>query len=398
MSECSARPYRRLGAFLVLFAATVAGCGASSPRPQATTSDDPLRLEQAEIDALPADLRLTLAEDAHHYFRYIADRFVGLECEVADDGPTVNLHGDAHVEQYLVTTLGRGLGDFDEATTGPVSIDLVRLGTSIRIASRMRSWDPDALWQRFLEGYLAALEDEDAAAPEPRFAVRTRATFQDDHGALLDWCDSLFQSTSSVEAARVEVALDSYVEMLARHRPGLEPRAYEVVTIGPHRLGVGSRRASNYLIRTRGPTDDPSDDLILEAKEVTRNPRATCLPISRRTDALRILVADARLAYAPFQDVGFVELNGRPYWIHEWVNDYTELDVSDSSLTLTELQEVLYDVGVQLGRGHPRGLGDPYEAELRIDLRRFLIREADSIWRRAGALADAVWGAWETMR
>ncbi|MEQ9080796.1 MAG: DUF2252 family protein, partial [Sandaracinaceae bacterium] len=289
------------------------------------------------------------------------------------------------------------LGDFDEATTGPVSIDLVRLATSIRIASRMRGWSARSLWTRFLQGYIAALEDESFTAPEPRFASRARGRFADDHAALLMRSESLLTPLDARVSAEVEVALASYVEMLRRRRPDLDARWFEVVTIGSHQLGVGSRRATNCLIRTRGPTDDPSDDLILEAKEVTRNPLAECLPISRRTDPLRILVADARLAYAPFRDVGFVEVNGRPYWVHEWVNDYVELDVSDPEVDQDVIGEVLYDVGVQLGHGHPRELGDPYETELRSDLSRYVVERADTLWGFSARLANTLWSAWQEL-
>ncbi len=45
--------------------------------------------------------------------------------------PTVNLHGDPHVEQYSVTESGRGLTDFDDASTGPAALDIVRFAVSI---------------------------------------------------------------------------------------------------------------------------------------------------------------------------------------------------------------------------------------------------------------------------
>ena len=114
---------KRLLASVLLVVAGCSGAGAAPGRPPSEV--EPLSLPAVEQRQLDADLLLELRRDPHHYFRYLAGEFVSRECHVASRGPLVNLHGDAHVEQYLVTSLGRGLGDFDEATTGPVEIDLV---------------------------------------------------------------------------------------------------------------------------------------------------------------------------------------------------------------------------------------------------------------------------------
>jgi len=370
---------------------------ACAPRPPVTPVDprERLVLDDEEAAALDPELAARLASDAHEYFRYVSNRFVGLECELAAEGPIVNLHGDAHLEQYLVTSLGRGMGDFDEATTGPASIDLLRLAASIRIVSRARDFDADALWRQFLEGYLTALRDPEVRAPEPALVARVRAAFTRDHAALLSFAESLLRPVPEREAARVEVAFADYVEMLARHRPELDARELEILEVGTHGLGVGSRRASNYLIRARGPTDAPGDDLVLEAKEVTRNPLASCLPIAQGDHPLRVLVADARLAYSPFRDVGLVRIDGRPYWVHEWVDDYVELDVHDPRTSEDDLREVLYDIGVQLGVGHPRALNDPYAGELRQELLTFVGSRGGALWTLADRLARLTWAAWE---
>ena len=381
-----------------LTGASCAGIRTDPPRQAADADTDfahTLQLAPSELATLDPELRTTLRDNPHHYLRYVANRFVGVSCEVANEGATVNLHGDPHLEQYVVTSLGRGLSDFDEATIGPVGIDLIRLATSIRIASRMRGWDSELLWARFVEGYLHALADPALSVPEPDYARRRREAFTDDHLALLDRAESLMVPVGSEDSAAVEVSLAAYVQMVRRRRPGLDERQFEVVRIGRHQLGIGSRRATNYLIRTRGPTDDASDDLLLEAKEVTRNRHAECLPTSRSADPLRILLANERIAYEPFRDVGFVEIGGRPFWIHEWLNDYVELEVTDNTLDQETVASVLLDVGMQLGHGHPRALGEPYQAELNDEMSRFMDRRARSHWRRSERLAEAAWTAWE---
>lgn len=351
--------------------------------------------EQRQIDpVLLAELR----RDPHQYFRFLAHAFVSRECAVAARGPAVNLHGDVHLEQYLVTSLGRGLGDFDDATTGPAGMDLVRIATSIRIASRMRSWDAWALWNGFVEGYVAALRDPTTRAPVPRYVTRIEEGFHHDHARLLAWCETLLEPISDERRARLEIAFATYADSLMARRPELRPEAFEIIRVGRHHLGVGSRHHRNYLIRTRGPSAAPEDDLVFEAKAVATNPDATCLPDAARPDPLRVLVADARIAYAPFRDVGAVSIAGRPYWIHEFVDDYVEVDLEDDALDQAQMLELAYDMGVQLGLGHPRSIAAPYGDELRRQLVAFVGDEGEALWEVSGRMFRQVWEGWEQLR
>ena len=55
-------------------------------------------------------------------------------------------------------------------------------------------------------------------------------------------------------------------------------------------------------------------------------------------------------------------------------------------------------MGVQLGHGHPRGLGGAFQAELRTRLRRFLVEREAAPWEVSGRLAGALWSAWRELR
>lgn len=106
---------------------------------------------------------------AHGYFRFINVPFSEHVCRLFDadvrNVPRTNLHGDAHLEQYAVTELGRGLTDFDDSSTGPFVLDLVRFGVSVRLACREHGWleQCDDVFREFLRGYRAAL-----ANPRPK--------------------------------------------------------------------------------------------------------------------------------------------------------------------------------------------------------------------------------------
>jgi len=91
----------------------------------------------------------------------------------------VNLHGDAHLEPYAVTRLGRGLTDFDDTTKGKPVIDLVRFGTSILLAAREKGWtsSESSLLDAFFRGYRATLRNPGLQIHTPEFATRARKGF-----------------------------------------------------------------------------------------------------------------------------------------------------------------------------------------------------------------------------
>ena len=71
----------------------------------------------------------------HGYFRFINKQFSRNICQELEEmyagSPSFNLHGDAHLEQYAVTDLGRGLTDFDDSSAGPAILDIMRFGVSL---------------------------------------------------------------------------------------------------------------------------------------------------------------------------------------------------------------------------------------------------------------------------
>src|SRR5512141_2532878 len=121
---------------------------------------DGLRVNASEPRLLARpDLADKLAATAHQYFRFVNVGFAAETCRLFADAaaqlPEVSLHGDAHVEQYAVTSIGRGLGDFDDCTRGKPVIDLVRFGASVVLAARQKGWPEEERrsLERFLRGY-----------------------------------------------------------------------------------------------------------------------------------------------------------------------------------------------------------------------------------------------------
>jgi hypothetical protein len=124
-----------------------------------------------------------ILEEPHNYFRFINIGFAEAVCVPFQKQlgaiPKVNLQGDAHLENYAVTERGRGLTDFDDATIGPMVLDLVRFGVSIHLACRANGWENKAgpIVQRFFSSYGAALENPGLTIPPPKLVDRICARF-----------------------------------------------------------------------------------------------------------------------------------------------------------------------------------------------------------------------------
>jgi hypothetical protein len=360
--------------------------------PRASLDVSPDAPELAHNPALRARLR----SGPHGYFRFVNRAFTSLVCARFADLrlPAVTLHGDAHVEQYAVTDLGRGLTDFDDSSSGPAVIDLVRFGASMRLAVEERGWreSADALWTRFWSGYELALRNPAAEAPEPALARRLQSGFEKDRLALLARAEALIDALAEPRPMMDEETKKETVATLARNS-GVPVSFFRVKKAGALHIGIGSAADEKYLFRVEGETDSHEDDVLLEFKEVRNLGTIPC--IRHDPGPTRILVGQARLAYEPFRYPGAVHVGDLNFWVHAWPLNYEELSIDDLR-SPDELEEVAYDAGVQLGRGHPKRWSDHEAAGLRralaVGLPERRVREA------AVGLAAETRAAWERFR
>ncbi len=390
----AARRGRGSAVWLVLVVA-LTGCGGEPP------PTNPLFVDPAKQDfSANAPLRERILESPHGYFRFINIPFSREVCRrlgsSVEGTPQFNLHGDAHLEQYAVTDLGRGLTDFDDSSKGPAVVDLLRFGVSLELACRERGCaaEVDRLYERFLSGYRRALEDPETEAPEPVLATRLRADFSSDREAYLAWIDSVMEPMPASETSELIAAMAPYVDVMLYEQPELGSRHFEVVDAGYLKMGIGSALDLKYLVRIRGASDGPLDDQVLEVKQVRELGGIDCIAVSKGTDPFRILLGQSRIAYQPYDLLGYVRMSGGTFWIHAWVQNYKEVGIRDDLGSVDELAEVAYDVGVQLGRGHPNQIGAPLDLQLRMEQLRLLERDRELIAQQRHELAELVVDAW----
>lgn len=346
-----------------------------------------------------------LRQTPHGYFRFtnlpfsqeVCRRF---EAEVAE-APTINLHGDAHVEQYAVTELGRGMTDFDDSSLGPAVLDLVRFGTSLRLACGQEACgeeQADALFQEFLRGYRQALEDPQEEAPEPTLAREEREAFEHDPEGYFSFVDSAMEPISDDEARELSVALGPYFEAMAEDHPHLADDFFTLERVGKLRLGVGSALDLKYLVRVRGPSTDPHDDTVLEIKQVRDIAGIPCVTADASGDPLRVLRAHLRIAHTPFRYLGYARFRGHNFWVHAWVKNYSEIDIEEAFAAPEQMAEVAFDVGWQLGLGHMKKIAEELDKQLRREQLRLLDRDAEKIAATCRDLEILTLEAWEDFK
>jgi hypothetical protein len=373
-------------------------CAASGAQAPATGA------ERLAVD--PADPRLTarpellarLTGSAHGYFRFINAAFAAEACtafsDVVDDFPDVNLHGDAHFEQYAVTSIGFGLTDFDDCTQGKPIIDLVRFGTSLMLAAREHGWGEEdgRFLDDFFRGYRDALKKPNRGRPMPKLAAEIRAGFRWDHAHTLSQAHAIIDAAPLPPESFAQTAAE-FAELIRFGRDDLPPHFFEVKRVGALAMGVGSALDEKYLATFEGWTEEDDDDLIVEAKQIRDLSGNPCL----RTDvgASRILDGQRLIAYEPFAFSAVVPRGDKYFWIHDWTDDYQEASIATVVRSKKDLKEIAYDAGIQLGRAHPkRPDGSPdktrqkatleaverFEGRIRGVVRR-LANETEAAWR-----------------
>jgi hypothetical protein len=415
--------------YSTIAAAAVASCGSApscppAASPDAADSGGPSALVAEGLAAdgpgqalgqvvlTPADLRdrpvllQQLVESPFAYFRFVGIDAAEAVCRHFSEDlsrmPVVNLHGDAHVEQYSVTQIGRGLADFDDASTGPAVIDLSRFASSVRLACRLRGWQEDEsrVLDAFFRGYRDALERPDIKPPEPSFVRRLRAEVTRTPGEFLAWSDAMMRPLGTLEQRRFEAAMDRFRLMMVEVRPDLSESFFDIKRSGGLSFGIGSALDKKLLVRIDGPTSGSDDDIVLEVKEVRDMRRISCVHAGVGAGAFRVLLGQSRIGRVPQAVLGYVPRGNdedeleRPLWVQSWSHDYRELSVADVE-SADELAEVSYDVGVQLGLGHTVQIAAPLDVQLRYAQRAMLDAYRGEIAAFADTQATASQNAWK---
>ena len=322
---------------------------------------------EAEVLALTPPLVMEgLKADPFNYFRFVNRSWIARVCEVFErDLPklgTVRLHGDAHVEQFAFTSNAWGLDDFDDSARGPAPVDIVRFLGSIELAVRQRGWGShrDALFERFFDGYQRGVLESGFQPLAPDIVEILRAKTPTSRAAFLAWGETKMEPMVGGSMKAVLAGMAAFAKVIAQSRPELPADYFRVIRAGWLRIGVGSVVVPKILARVQGLTSQPDDDELLEGKAL-RHLAGLCLEETPTSPTLRVIVGTQQigrlkhniLAAGPELALPEVGLRGqelRYWWIRSWDPSYREVTISDLR-SVTDLDAIIYDAGVQLGAG-----------------------------------------------
>jgi Uncharacterized protein conserved in bacteria (DUF2252) len=369
----------------------------------------PLRPDAGRLAAAPPALQERLREDPFVYFRLLNTDWAAAVCEAFRGElpalPTAILHGDAHLEQYAVTATAHGLDDFDDAAHGPSVIDLVRFLGSTELVARRRGWtaDRERLFDRFFDGYSRSLADPSYQPPEPAVVARLRARARKTREQFLAWGESLMQEPTALQREGFVRSL-RLVETLVRElQPDVPAGYFGLRRVGWLRMGVGSILVPKALARIEGPSPAPGDDVLLEAKQLSQLEGVPCVQVPLSGEAFRVIRAaeqigrirhDVLLVAPRREDQG---PGVRDWWVRTWDETYVEMETADLG-SPDELEEVVHDVGAQLGSTSLRESIPLLEAQLRHAELAAVRRLEPRIRATARRLVDGLLVDWERWR
>jgi hypothetical protein len=198
------------------------------------------------------------------------------------------------------------------------------------------------------------------------------------------------------EEERVRSGWFHFVALMRETTPSRPESFYRISRLGSVEIGLGSALEQKMLIRIAGETDNPRDDVILEARNHSIPEYRGC--VWRPTGgSLNVFMLTSLLAH-PLPEVFGVLPNpggaGLPeIWIQSWDRGYRELSLSDLR-DHADLDALAADAGTQLAGHFWSTFPEPLRGHQRFtQLRAFEMTEqrARSLAR---SLADEVITEW----
>lgn len=400
--------WRRRECARILLAAWLALTTAACSRPA-------LKPDPAALAGAPPELLERVRAKPYNYFRFVNHEWAARVCEIfagdMRDQPLVQLHGDAHVEQYAITSTAWGLDDFDDSTRGPALVDIVRFLGSIDLATRARGWvaDREVLYDRFFAGYRRGLSNPNDRPAQPVIVGRLLAESSPrTYAAFLDQVDARMSPMPEAAAKVVVAAMAMFGRIVQEERPELPDEYFRVSRAGWLEVGIGSALLKKVLIRVEGPSDKPDDDVVLEAKAIRALSGIPCLEAPESRPTFRVITGSHQIgrlkhdilaagpeAAIPEMTIQGVEL--RNWWVHSWESSYREVNLDDL-LSVDDLSAIVFDSGAQLGAGTMQGHTGPDGSSLRDQSLALLTRLEPRLRREAGHLVQELMRGWNQFK
>lgn len=299
-----------------------------------------------------------MAESPWNYFRGSAAIFERDLAREPRGAVAVTLVGDPHPENLgaFLDDAGRWTlewNDFDRTCTGPFEDDVRRLGVGFFVAADAAGLGQakrSRVVRKMVRGYVAEIVAE--AAGRPAIEVRPGGG----HGRI---ADDLFAEGERSRADPLEVDREATVSEAERRivLRAIESAAPGSVLVGVRRVraGISSRANLRWRVRIEGASPDPSDDAVLEVKELRGRDPALVVATER---AVHRRVLDPRLAPVRVDGAAFVVRSWPPWRSGADVDRIAER-MQSGLWKYRDLRTFAWAAGRLLARAHASGPSGP---------------------------------------
>ena len=327
--------------------------------------------------------RQRLLLSPHSFLRGSAPLFYEILAARPDlaEGPAGHgwIVGDMHLENvgaYQTDTKGEvvfNLNDFDDTTIGPLSIDVLRLSTSVILAGRTfqcSGVDSIALTETMMSAYLKGAWDLAPAPPRPapiaamieRAQHRTRKDLLDgrapmggDHRRHFVHGDRYFELPGEL-IPETSKLVGAYLTALGDRAPA-HTASWSIDDAALRIAGTGSLGVTRLAVLVR---DKDDDQRIVELKEARASSTEALIPTTPgawQNPAERIVFGARALVAAPPRQLAPVNEGGRSFAARKLFPQEDKLRL-DKHRAGPELDAIVNTIGDLLGRAHARGATD----------------------------------------
>jgi hypothetical protein len=270
------------------------------------------------------------------------------------------------------------------------------------VACRQVGWpcNSDQAAAAYFAAYHAALEQK-VDRVQPRVVDRLRTGGPPDHSAWLRSVEAQMQPMPKADEENFRRGWMRFVQLMREAYPSRPPGYFEITRLGGLQIGVGSALEAKTLIRIAGPTSEPDDDLMLEARSAPVPDGFECVARPTSGGSMHVLMFAYLLGPRLPEVFGFLPREGvreaPELWVQSWDRGYRELSIS-SLQSQDELNELAVDAGRQLAGHFWTMFPEPLRGHQRFaQLRAFEMTSARAR-DRARAFAGEALEEWERFR
>lgn len=290
------------------------------------------------------------------FFRMIGPAMQGRLSKFLDLSkvPQVFLHGNPHMDNYVRTSQGAALLDFDRSRIGPWCWDMIRFLSSLSIWSKKgKDFLPREVLEAFMDAYIIHFMNPDIPYRQLKMLKEAKPeSWQKSTKAYLDsnkkWARKMRAFSLDPKHGKANALLSGYLQSRGEAALLNEYRVQEVGAT-PGTLGK-----IHYIISLvpKNPSS-LADAILLDIKEVYDEKDTRFFHNIWPHHGERMIAASKIYADGVEQRLGFTTLDGQQYWGRQIPSFGVKVK---KFLNEAELVDAAYSVGSQLGMGHRRSL------------------------------------------